>query len=247
MKRYYVSSYIAYFFDLCANPTYHGKLIENGFVRNKTIQRAVNSLKNVSEDEKTKIENQFLIGFEFAGTFLNHYWFPKKHMLEKVEEFVEKFLRDNYVIGMQFRFHYLNETDDVDIFVKCAKKIEKRNAAIIGNKKVKWFVVTDKPEFIDRFADKFGDNTVISTADYGHFGFSTWDPDAYQRVVLDLEVLARCDEMILTGGSTFGFMAAIKKQYSPYIVEGLRNSQKCDKFTFHHPGRTQNGHGIFKR
>ena len=39
------------------------------------------------------------------------------------------------------------------------------------------------------------------------------DPNGYYRTFLDVELLSKVnDELIITGGSTFGFVAAIKTQ-----------------------------------
>ena len=50
----------------------------------------------------------------------------------------------------------------------------------------------------------------------------------YEKTILDNELLSRCDEMIITGGSTFGFLAAIKSQRMPYHVNiGMHKCQRA--------------------
>ena len=52
------------------------------------------------------------------------------------------------------------------------------------------------------------------------------DPAGYEKAIIDVELLSRCDELIITGGSTFGFIAGMKSLKMPYYVNGFDNDMK---------------------
>lgn len=63
------------------------------------------------------------------------------------------------------------------------------------------------------------------------------DTDGYYRTILDVELLSRTDELIVTGGSTFGFTAAMKNQKLPWFIDFREEiNKKCRIMTFKHPG-----------
>ncbi len=53
--------------------------------------------------------------------------------------------------------------------------------------------------------------------------------DGFRCAVLDVELLSKCDEVIVTSGSTFGCLAAMKSLKMPYYVSGV--SEKMMKCT----------------
>ena len=65
-----------------------------------------------------------------------------------------------------------------------------------------------------------GNGTIKHVADDSH---------GYERTLVDIDLLSKCDEMIHTGGSTFGFIAAMKSFKLPYFIDGKRNQLKCNK------------------
>jgi len=84
------------------------------------------------------------------------------------------------------------------------------------------------------------------TSGYGKLGHIIEEPNTYERTLLDVEMLARCDETILTGGSTFGFVASMISQKRPYFVEGKRDLEgTCGVFRLSMPARRQEGYGMF--
>ncbi len=73
------------------------------------------------------------------------------------------------------------------------------------------------------------------------------NPNAYQRAILDVELLAKCDELVLTGGSTYGFVAAMKRKKMPYYVNGNSAAMvKCERMTLARPSVTPGGSAVFK-
>jgi hypothetical protein len=63
--------------------------------------------------------------------------------------------------------------------------------------------------------------------------------NGYERAVLDVELLSRCDEVIITGGSTFGFASSLRSARFPLFVNGKQGSTNCERFTFSNPSRTE--------
>lgn len=71
------------------------------------------------------------------------------------------------------------------------------------------------------------------------------NPNGYGRAIFDVEMLSRCDEIIITGGSTFGFIATLKAQKMPFYVEGKRLMKECREFNLSAPPTTPQFHAIF--
>jgi hypothetical protein len=240
-SRYFISDISPYFFDLASNPQYAQKLVEYNFIRAQTVSKALESLDDESIFDNQKLEYLFLIGFEFAGNVLNKYWFLSEKYANKVKNLINDKFKGNYMIGMQLRFEFLNK-DDVNSFLSCARMIERENEKIIGNRTVKWFVSTDNAVFAEEIKANYTDKIVQAVGKIGHVVLNS---DAYERSLLDIELLSQCDEVILTGGSTFGFMSSLKKQKRPYFVEGKNLIDECKIFKFFAPSRTPRGHAVF--
>jgi hypothetical protein len=45
--------------------------------------------------------------------------------------------------------------------------------------------------------------------------------------MLDVELLSLCDELIVTGPSTFGWVAAMKSLKLPLFINGHNRTEKC--------------------
>jgi hypothetical protein len=70
--------------------------------------------------------------------------------------------------------------------------------------------LSDDSALLSRLVDQYGSEKII-LAD-GHIGHVETDPNnSYERAILDNELFSRCDEMILTRYSTFGFVSAMKQ------------------------------------
>lgn len=133
--------------------------------------------------------------------------------------------------------------EDVQIFINCALEIENDNKINIGNRKVKWFISTDENAQIERLLKRYSDKILTGEGKIGHVSFES---DAYERTILDIELLSNCNETILTGGSTFGFIGSLKSQKLPYFVEGRKSSNRCKLLNLHAPARTPTtGYSIF--
>jgi hypothetical protein len=58
--------------------------------------------------------------------------------------------------------------------------------------------------------------------------------DAYKRAVIDNELLSKCDELIMTAGSTYGMVAAIRSGRKPLFFSGMRRSRHCERLSLGH-------------
>jgi len=93
-------------------------------------------------------------------------------------------------------------------------------------KGVKWFVTSDDKLRLDRLVSQYPNKIIVSNGTIGHIFYNK---DAYERSILDIELLAKCNLIILSGGSTFGFIAGMKQKRMPYYVDGWRSKDpKCE-------------------
>jgi hypothetical protein len=110
--------------------------------------------------------------------------------------------------------------------------IERVNKEITDNRTMKWFVSTDKLAVLaEQIKTNYTDKVVQAAGKIGHVIFDT---DAYERALLDIELLSQCDEVIITGGSSFGFMSSLKNQKKPYFIEVKHLIGECKMFKFFH-------------
>ena len=217
-------------------------------VKKETVERAKRAVNDTNIDEKKKIEYLYQIGFEFAGHVLNNYWLLNSNLKRKAAKFVQKNrFKESFIIGIQMRFEYLNETD-IEAFAKCAFEIEKNNRDLIGDRQVKWFLTSDRFEtfhdsLVRKLKKKYSQEVISSEGKIGHIANNHV---FYERTLLDIELLSLCNETIITGGSTFGFIGSLKSQKRPYCVEGRRsNATQCKLLEFSSPCRNFQNSALF--
>lgn len=133
--------------------------------------------------------------------------------------------------------------EDISTFISCAREIETREKAKIGKKSIKWFVSSDEFWVIDYIRNRTKQELVSSRRT--KIAHTVFDIEAYEAAILDVELLSRCDRLVITGGSTFGFMAAFKSQQMPYYVDGKRAWKSCALFEFSTPSRRPTGEAVF--
>ena len=139
---------------------------------------------------------------------------------------------DGYVIPNVF-------CHDVLKFIDCVKQIEKefllRNKSLNENS-FKWFITGDSQDNLNKILAMYP-NKTFSTNEY-HIGHVDEDKKGYLRTILDIELLSLCNELVITGGSTYGWIAAMKMLKLPFYVNGKDSSmEKCLKHNFSHPSR----------
>lgn len=228
----------AIFYELGCNPIYYAKLMYYGLVKNETVEKALLALKmEKSMNEATRIDYLFRVGFEVGYNILRLFWHPNGRMQSSIDTFYEENLKEYFVIGLQFRFEFIDRSD-IKTFFKCAKQIEN---ATYSAKPFKWFVTGDDGEQLLRIKRLYGEKVVIMDGEVSHVGT---DARGYERTLMEVEILSKCDEMVLTGGSTFGFLSAMRKGRYPYFVSGGVKMKRCSYFSFSNPSRNLNGYAF---
>ena len=243
--RFVYKYYEPYIFELCSNPIYYDKLLSYELVSRESINRARllfnNSTYNHAsitlrnDDNTNELEKQqilFSIGYEVAGAILNAIWTPKAHIRRKMAEY-DFYFSKYFIIGLQIRSEFISDPVNVNRFFRCALNIEANLTSQQKRNGVKWYVSSDSSSVIDRAIQTYGRNKVISGT--GRIAHIEWTSGGYERAILDNELLSRCDDIITTGGSTFGFVAAMKSRRFPKVLY-LRGKhlpdEECQTFTF---------------
>ena len=125
---------------------------------------------------------------------------------------------------------FIDESKDHLKFINCALEIEKNY--IIKSKKTdisfKWFIATDSDKIRSLIFEHYKDKSFTSNGTLSHTSLGS--TDGFRRAVLDVELLSKCDEIIVTSGSTFGWLAAMKSLKMPYYVSGATEKMvKCTR------------------
>jgi hypothetical protein len=75
----------------------------------------------------------------------------------------------------------------------------------------------------------------------------TLDVNDEMRRIIEIDLFSKCHQMIVTGGSTYGYVAAFKSNRLPYVVNGDTGMKKCIKTDISHPGfRSQYGRVLYR-
>jgi hypothetical protein len=206
MKRILYNDYDPYFFEICSNPIYFNKLLKYGLVSKETVLNAIKVAKNMSQfNEQEKQDFILRVPFEVGGNLLNKIWLPQDHISKKINYFVNNLFNGYYMIGIQLRYFYIQDPFDTYNFLNCVVEIENnlyRNEFIKSNYKgVKWYLSSDSVDVLNRLVKEFPNKIIIGNGLMGHV---EKDPNAYERAILDVELMSRCNELVVTGGSTFG-------------------------------------------
>ncbi len=85
-------------------------------------------------------------------------------------------------------------------------------------------VVLDKLLKIKKYSTRI---VYANRTDSGQIGHVETNVKAYTRTILDNELLSKCNELVMTGGSTFGFVASMKMSKMPYFING-KVCSSCD-------------------
>jgi hypothetical protein len=236
-QRYLYTEIGPYFMELCSNPKYFSKLSYYNLVQNETVKLALEAISNNKSSNIDKQERIFKIGFEVGGNLLNRMWRPKKSIMDDVRKFFEKYFRNNFVIGIQLRYHYLSHKD-TEKFIKCALDIEQeylfnRKPGSTKINSFKWFIASDSQGEIDGIIKNYP-NKTFTTNEYA-LGHIVDNKQGFYRAMLDVELLSLCNEMVVTGASTFGWVAAMKSLTLPLFINGHGRSEHCLRSTFSDP------------
>ena len=158
-------------------------------------------------------------------------WLPNQSLKKQIDFFLDEYFKNNFVIGLQLRYGdgnpnqiYLNKTEDTQKFINCALEIERENKNNITFKSFKWFIASDTPANLEIYLRNFTNKHFSTNGTLSHVAYNS---DGYARTIIDVELLSRCNELVITGGSTFGWISAMKMQKLPYFVNGFRSMDKC--------------------
>ena len=94
---------------------------------------------------------------------------------------------------------------------------------------MRWLLLSDTTDNHDGIKGQAG---IVKSffADYKHkiIEFNeTQGLDKDARRIIEVELLAKCDELVVTGGSTFSYVAVFKTSRMPYVINGRTNMKKC--------------------
>jgi hypothetical protein len=232
--RYHYWNYDPIFYEICSNPSYYSKLYYYGLVSKETVLNAYETTRNMSQHSREIKQKHILkVPFEVGGNLLNKMWIPNDFLLEKINYYLKNKFSNYFVIGIQLRFEYIIDPIDTYKFINCSLDIEKNLTSYDKEfsskyKGIKWFLTSDTNLVIKRLSNEYPDKIIKSD---GHIGHVEQDRDAYERSIIDVELLSKCNEIIITGGSTFGWIAAMKMLKLPYYINGGHNYyiNKCLK------------------
>ena len=220
-SKYVYKSYDAFFMEIACNPVYFDKIRAYGLASNATINDALQTVNTKSSTEADKRRTLFKVGYEVGGNLLNKVWTPNKRLMKIIDEFVEKEFADYFVIGIQLRYWYLMDAELYTYrFINCALQIE--NDLLLKHnltqkyKAIKWFIASDSETQLDKIVKLYPGKVLTANGSISHIQ----NPDGYQRAIIDVELLSRCNEILMTGGSTFAFVGAMKSLRLPYNIDG---------------------------
>ena len=217
-------------------------------MRKQTIKTALKCVSNQASTESERKETLFRVGFEVGGNLLNKVWQPNKAMLKEIDTYFNRYFKGNIVIGLQLRYGdnrpkqiYLDEKKDTKKFIECALEIEQ----VYLNKNIssiKWFIASDRESNALKILNDYPDKTFITKGSLSHIEYST---NGLMRTILDNQLLSMCNEIVVTGGSTFGWVAAMKMQKLPFYINGFTDMRNCLRATLSDPPRIPSGYSTF--
>ncbi|CAF0917356.1 unnamed protein product, partial [Brachionus calyciflorus] len=237
-NRIVIEKVDALFFPICAKEKNFQKLHNYGLLSKERLKIAQNALYNELElSDSDRINDLYMVGFEVAGNLLNLVWKIQPNLQKEIDKIYHEEFYNYFVIGIQFRFEFLKKSD-ISKFIECANFIEKKNNV----KKVKWFVTSELDDIFEILDQEFGNKIISGKGRIGHIEYESRN---YARTIMDAELMSRSNEIIITGGSTFGFLSAIKKKILPYFIEGKRWSiGPCKRATFNYGPLNPYGYSI---
>ena len=88
---------------------------------------------------------------------------------------------------------------------------------------------------------KYGDKLLYGLGQIGHI---VEKANSYERTVIDTVLLSKCDVLIMTEGSTFGFLASMMSGRLNYATNG---HEECRQITMSRPGMRKEWNGKTSR
>ena len=254
-KRYFLEYADPFFMEICSNSLYFEKILYYNLASLEALNQALNS------SNSDKMEAHFRVGFEVGGNLLNRIWKPSQALQREIDAYLDSYFNktEYFIIGFQLRYGskwtkehqsdgiFLDDENYLDTlkFINCALAIE--NEYLMKNKgnklkKFKWFVATDLESQLSKLSQEYPDKIISASGKIAHVHFES---EAYKRAIMDIELLSKCDELIITGGSTFGWIPSMKSLKPPFYINGLSNMRKCERVNFSRPPLMPTGAAVF--
>ena len=243
-SRFFYGESGCLFMVLCTNPNHYDKLIYYDLVKTETVQKSIQTMNNPNSTFEEKNHNLFMIGFEVGANLMNKMIIPKARIQEIIKDFVRRGFIGNFVIGIQLRTLYLDVEKDSLRFLNCAFQIENEylKASKGEARPVKWYISSDSEDLLKKIATFYPEKTLAGNGSILHVNS---DRQGYYRALIDVDLLSKCDELIYTGGSTFGFVSAMKSFKVPYFVDGKSRKMKCSRNMLGTSSLLPTGEGVF--
>jgi hypothetical protein len=241
---YYYDTFSPFFFELSCNPDYFEALFQFGLVSRSTIDQANKAIDNIFQTNNELSQSLITkVGFEVGGNLLNKIWIPKSNILSRINHYLTNVFDKYFMIGLQLRYDYIIDDEDTSKFIHCARMIESKWSNLIKEKYngAKWFVTSDRQDILDRLVKLYPDKIITSDGKAGHILFNN---DSYPKTIMDVELLSKCNELIITGISTYGFVSAMKMLKLPYYITA-GGMKECVKFDLGSPPTTNTGLALF--
>eukprot|EP00466_Bigelowiella_natans_P001743 jgi/Bigna1/140346/aug1.55_g15054 len=149
---------------------------------------------------------------------------PLSVIADRVEEFYLSHMKENYVIGIQVRRaqnsgHFFL-WEDQHLFWECALMMASR-ASRRQQRPVVFFIATDSESVRSEAVQALGKVYQVLTVEMDTRKPDTRGDEGWQNALVDNYVLSRCDDMLVSGGSTFGYVAHGRSDVIPMVVSGF--------------------------
>jgi len=154
---------------------------------------------------------------------------PIDVIMQRVDKFAQDHFTGKYVIGMQIRRardsgHFFL-WDDQHLFWDCARLMKKRKERDLAreksDEKVVFFLATDS-ELVKQEAMKELGPDVL-TVDIATRVPDTRGTEGWENALVDNYLLSHADDLIVSGGSTFGYVAHGRSDIIPLVVSGIHH------------------------
>lgn len=192
---------------------------------NTTIRDAI-AAHNLTHYEP-KINALYQVGFELAHKILSSFWTPSSYLQSLIDYHIDKYFTNYYVIGVQLELGLFQSSwnDTKQLVIECVETVRKANQVSLND--VKPFLLTSRVEFLDWLEETSFDFIRIDKSVYD----SQMSRNHWLKETLGLELLARSNEMIISGGSIFGFAASIRSGRFAWSMD-LSSKNRCQMFNF---------------
>jgi len=174
-----------------------------------------------------------IITVEILFSFSKRIWKLNSEINNEVNQYQKIWFQNNYVIGIQMRATegFFRDPSQVYMkFINCALEIEKDFLLKSNKKNIKWLIVSDSEKVKESIMGYTAEKTFTFNATVSA------NKDKFRLAVIDVELLSKCDEVIVTSGSTFGWLAAMKTLKMPYFISGSNERMvKCTREDMRHP------------